>query len=216
MTFVLLVILAYFLPSIIGHDKRHAAGIFLLNFFLGWTFIGWIVALLWACTSDVPAPVPVPVVSSRAEPEITAPVAAIFAFHLRDSAASAAARRNATRLGESECLIRNPIKFSARNSIVGPKPARASRWSTNIGPSPSPRSSSCSSRLRTIFSTLVAAAAGSRAFLRNARRMAASSAWIFPMKWCATRGKRASTTTISSSSLAAWTKFPGSQISFSA
>jgi H+/Cl- antiporter ClcA len=62
MTFVLLVILAYFLPSIIGHNKRHAAGIFLLNFFLGWTFIGWIVALLWACTSDVPAPVPVPVV----------------------------------------------------------------------------------------------------------------------------------------------------------
>jgi hypothetical protein len=57
-TLILLAILAYFLPSIIGLNKRHAAGIFLLNFFLGWTFIGWIVALLWACASDVPAPVP--------------------------------------------------------------------------------------------------------------------------------------------------------------
>ena len=66
MTFILLVILLYFLPSIIGHNKRSAAGIFLLNFFLGWTFIGWIVALLWACASDAPArvvPVPVMVVA---------------------------------------------------------------------------------------------------------------------------------------------------------
>lgn len=63
-TLILLAILAYFLPSIIGLNKRHAAGIFLLNFFLGWTFIGWIVALLWACTSDVPPRVPAPVVSS--------------------------------------------------------------------------------------------------------------------------------------------------------
>jgi hypothetical protein len=63
-TFILLAILAYFLPSIIGHNKRSAAGIFLLNLFLGWTFIGWIVALLWACASDVPARVAAPVVSS--------------------------------------------------------------------------------------------------------------------------------------------------------
>ena len=64
-TFILLAILAYFLPSIIGHNKRSAAGIFLLNFFLGWTFIGWIVALLWACASDVPAPARAPVVYSH-------------------------------------------------------------------------------------------------------------------------------------------------------
>ena len=49
--------LLYFLPSIIGHRKRGFTGIFLVNFFLGWTVIGWFVALIWACASDVQAPV---------------------------------------------------------------------------------------------------------------------------------------------------------------
>ncbi|HXT26261.1 MAG TPA: superinfection immunity protein [Candidatus Eisenbacteria bacterium] len=44
----------YFLPSIIGRDKRDATGIFLVNLFLGWTLIGWVVAFLWACASDRP------------------------------------------------------------------------------------------------------------------------------------------------------------------
>lgn len=46
----------YFLPSIIAlaRSKRDLLSIFLLNFFLGWTFIGWIVALVWAVKSDVP------------------------------------------------------------------------------------------------------------------------------------------------------------------
>lgn len=45
----------YFLPSIIGKDKRDAMGIFLVNLLLGWTLIGWVVAFLWACASDRPA-----------------------------------------------------------------------------------------------------------------------------------------------------------------
>jgi hypothetical protein len=49
--------LLYFLPSIIGYRKRSFAGIFLLNLFLGWTVIGWIIALVWACTADVGVPV---------------------------------------------------------------------------------------------------------------------------------------------------------------
>ena len=53
----LFAIVLYFLPTIIGHNKRNAVGIFLLNFFLGWTIIGWIIALIWACTSDVRLPV---------------------------------------------------------------------------------------------------------------------------------------------------------------
>ncbi len=46
----------YFLPSIIAlvRSKRDTFSIFLLNFFLGWTFIGWIVALVWATKHDVP------------------------------------------------------------------------------------------------------------------------------------------------------------------
>lgn len=46
----------YFLPSIVAHNKQNFAGIFVLNFLLGWTVVGWILALIWACTADVRAP----------------------------------------------------------------------------------------------------------------------------------------------------------------
>jgi hypothetical protein len=47
----------YFLPSIIAlaRSKRDTLAIFLLNFFLGWSVIGWLVALIWAAKNDVPA-----------------------------------------------------------------------------------------------------------------------------------------------------------------
>jgi hypothetical protein len=47
----------YFLPSLIAiaRSKRDIAGIVLLNFFLGWTMIGWVVALVWAVKADMPA-----------------------------------------------------------------------------------------------------------------------------------------------------------------
>ena len=47
----------YFLPSIIAlvRSKRDLLAIFLLNLFLGWSVIGWIVALVWAAKNDVPA-----------------------------------------------------------------------------------------------------------------------------------------------------------------
>lgn len=46
----------YFLPSIIAlaRSKRDIVGIVLLNFFLGWTMIGWVVALVWAVKTDYP------------------------------------------------------------------------------------------------------------------------------------------------------------------
>ena len=46
----------YFLPSIIAlaRSKRDTAAIVLLNLFLGWTLIGWVVALVWAVKNDVP------------------------------------------------------------------------------------------------------------------------------------------------------------------
>ncbi len=49
----------YFLPSIIAlaRSKRNLLSIFLLNLLLGWTFIGWVVALVWAVKVDVPATV---------------------------------------------------------------------------------------------------------------------------------------------------------------
>jgi hypothetical protein len=47
----------YFLPAIIAfaRSKRDAMSILLLNFFLGWTAIGWVIALVWAVKQDVPA-----------------------------------------------------------------------------------------------------------------------------------------------------------------
>ena len=47
----------YFLPTIIAviKSKRDTVAILLLNVFLGWSVIGWIIALVWAVKQDVPA-----------------------------------------------------------------------------------------------------------------------------------------------------------------
>jgi len=42
----------YFLPTIIARHKANALAIFVFNVFFGWTIIGWIAALIWACTKD--------------------------------------------------------------------------------------------------------------------------------------------------------------------
>lgn len=47
-------LMIYFLPAFIGRKKNSAVGIFLLNLFLGWTFLGWLGALIWAVSSKRP------------------------------------------------------------------------------------------------------------------------------------------------------------------
>jgi len=42
----------YFIPSMVGLRKTDAVAIFVFNLFLGWTFLGWVLALVWACTKD--------------------------------------------------------------------------------------------------------------------------------------------------------------------
>jgi thiol:disulfide interchange protein len=44
----------YFLPTIIAiaRHKRNGLAIFAVNLFLGWSFIGWIAALVWSLTTD--------------------------------------------------------------------------------------------------------------------------------------------------------------------
>ena len=49
---IFLAIGIYFLPTIVGWSKRNAGAIFVLNLLLGWTFVGWVVALVWALTYD--------------------------------------------------------------------------------------------------------------------------------------------------------------------
>lgn len=43
-------ILVYFIPTIIAFSKGriNKGAIFCMNLFLGWAFIGWVVALIWA------------------------------------------------------------------------------------------------------------------------------------------------------------------------
>lgn len=50
--FTLIILTAmFFLPAIIAMSRGHnALAIFLLNFFFGWTVIGWFWALIWAVT----------------------------------------------------------------------------------------------------------------------------------------------------------------------
>lgn len=51
---IFVVVCLSFLPSIIGLVRHHKnlAGIFILNLFLGWTFIGWVVALIWSASDS--------------------------------------------------------------------------------------------------------------------------------------------------------------------
>jgi len=48
----ILVAMLYFLPTILGWNKRNVVAIFILNLLLGWSVIGWIVALIWALAKD--------------------------------------------------------------------------------------------------------------------------------------------------------------------
>ena len=63
--------LFYFLPTIIARRKRNVGAIFLLNLVAGWTFIGWIDALILAIAKEA-APVVV-VQQSATEPATLSP-----------------------------------------------------------------------------------------------------------------------------------------------
>jgi len=64
MTLLILSMLLYFLPTILGRDKRDVMGIFIVNLLFGWTVIGWFVALIWACSAERYIPVHMLPVSS--------------------------------------------------------------------------------------------------------------------------------------------------------
>jgi len=52
----LFIILIYFLPWVVSLLNNHPAkvGIFVLNLFLGWTLVFWVIALVWAFTKSQP------------------------------------------------------------------------------------------------------------------------------------------------------------------
>ena len=69
---LIILLVPYFLPTIIAilRKKRNAGAVAVLNLLLGWTVIGWIVALVWALTADSPT---VPVVNVTAYPPPSQP-----------------------------------------------------------------------------------------------------------------------------------------------
>ena len=46
--------LLYLFPAFIASTRKHnnSSAIFILNLLLGWTFIGWVLSLVWAFTSN--------------------------------------------------------------------------------------------------------------------------------------------------------------------
>jgi len=50
--YLVIFILIYFVPTFVGWEHKQNAAIVCLNIFLGWTFIGWVVALVWALTEN--------------------------------------------------------------------------------------------------------------------------------------------------------------------
>ena len=51
---IIAAILAYFVPTIIAvqDKKQNKAAIIALNVLAGWTFIGWVISLVWALTKE--------------------------------------------------------------------------------------------------------------------------------------------------------------------
>lgn len=52
---LLLGVAVYFLPASVamGRDHKNVNSITVLNLFLGWTLLGWIIALVWAFSDNV-------------------------------------------------------------------------------------------------------------------------------------------------------------------
>lgn len=55
--FWLVSLFLYFLPAFLARNKPNFTSILILNILAGWTFIGWIIALVWALSSDSQRPV---------------------------------------------------------------------------------------------------------------------------------------------------------------
>jgi Superinfection immunity protein len=50
--FAVLAALVYFVPSFVAVSRCHqnTSAILILNIFLGWSFVGWVIALVWSFT----------------------------------------------------------------------------------------------------------------------------------------------------------------------
>ncbi len=51
---LMVTLIVYFFPAIIAKSRKHKnrSAIMALNFFLGWSGLGWIAALVWSLTAN--------------------------------------------------------------------------------------------------------------------------------------------------------------------
>lgn len=72
--------LLYFLPAIEAALRQHRnlGALAALNFFLGWTLVGWVAALVWALTKQGATEAQVPAVAPEAPSSWSPPVQAAF------------------------------------------------------------------------------------------------------------------------------------------
>jgi hypothetical protein len=69
--FFIVSLFLYFLPAYLARNRSNFTAILMLNLLAGWTFIGWIIALVWALSPDPKGPVsasPQPVTTSSPQP----------------------------------------------------------------------------------------------------------------------------------------------------
>ncbi len=59
MFYAILILILYFVPAVTAYEnkKKNRQAILVINIFLGWTFIGWIIALAMAVGKDKENPI---------------------------------------------------------------------------------------------------------------------------------------------------------------
>lgn len=70
---IIVAFIFYWLPTFAAFSRNHRSrsAIAITNFFLGWTVLGWIIALIWSYTGDVEpevAPNPPPLLRNEERP----------------------------------------------------------------------------------------------------------------------------------------------------
>ena len=49
---IIIGLVIYFIPCIVGRNNRNASTVFLVNLFFGWTLLGWVIALILAISDS--------------------------------------------------------------------------------------------------------------------------------------------------------------------
>lgn len=75
--FAIFMVGGYFVPLLIAIRRKHpqVAAIGAVNIFLGWSFLGWVIALTWSLTNENESAPPIPPISPQPpRPRSVAPV----------------------------------------------------------------------------------------------------------------------------------------------